>query len=431
MSSCVASASAGALLCLLPLSALASQPPTPSQVDVHVVREGEILGAIALKHHCSLAELKRLNGLASDLIKVGQKLKLPAPPEREPAKAKAKANANAKPARAAEKATEKKKEKAERFNRVVHTVESGETLGGIAARYKTKVAHIRADNRLKRDLITVGQKLSVRVEGQPVLDRRHFVYVVQPGDTLGEIAAEYGMDWREIGALNGWPNPDLVRVGDKLNLYLPPPEVDSETVGRTNGGRLVAGEQLPAGPGYKRRRPHRAWGTNETITHILAVIAEVRRKHPGARDLLIGDLSAKKGGKLPPHKSHQSGRDADIGYYFKSAGPDDREAPPRFWRVANHPDKVDYEASWSLIQALVGTDERSSRVKHIFMSYNVQKIFYDWAKAKGVPTKVLEHTFQYPRGKRALRGKIRHVRGHVGHMHVRFKCPKDDTACVI
>jgi len=43
----------------------------------HVVRRGESLGAIARKHHTTVAKLKKANKLKSDRIREGQKLRLP------------------------------------------------------------------------------------------------------------------------------------------------------------------------------------------------------------------------------------------------------------------------------------------------------------------------------------------------------------------
>ena len=63
------------------------------------------------------------------------------------------------------------------------------------------------------------------------------------------------------------------------------------------------------------------------------------------------------------------------------------------------------------------------------MNYRLQKVFYDWAKKAGVKRAVLERVFQYPRGKRAMRGIIRHEPGHHAHMHLRFKCPRGQPSC--
>lgn len=44
---------------------------------------------------------------------------------------------------------------------IIHTVKSGETLGGIAAKYHVSVADIKRWNGLKGDLIQIGQKLKI------------------------------------------------------------------------------------------------------------------------------------------------------------------------------------------------------------------------------------------------------------------------------
>lgn len=43
---------------------------------VHTVRQGETLGHIAIKYHCTVGQLKQWNGLRSDMIRIGQKLKI-------------------------------------------------------------------------------------------------------------------------------------------------------------------------------------------------------------------------------------------------------------------------------------------------------------------------------------------------------------------
>ncbi len=43
-------------------------------------------------------------------------------------------------------------------------------------------------------------------------------YIIQKGDTLAKIAAEYGMSYEEIAELNGITNPNMIYVGEKLVL---------------------------------------------------------------------------------------------------------------------------------------------------------------------------------------------------------------------
>lgn len=60
-----------------------------SQAGVHVVKSGEILGRIANQYGVKVADLKAANGLTSDKITVGQKLKIPGKAAAAPAKASA------------------------------------------------------------------------------------------------------------------------------------------------------------------------------------------------------------------------------------------------------------------------------------------------------------------------------------------------------
>jgi LysM repeat protein len=86
-----------------------------SGTGIHVVQKGEILGRIARQYGVKIADLKAANGLTSDVIKVGQKLKIPgkgaaatktAPAKAEPKKVAPKAEAKATAAPAAALAAE-------------------------------------------------------------------------------------------------------------------------------------------------------------------------------------------------------------------------------------------------------------------------------------------------------------------------------------
>lgn len=57
----------------------------------------------------------------------------------------------------------------------------------------------------------------------------------------------------------------------------------------------------------------------------------------------------------------------------------------------------------------------------IFLDYEVQARLYKFARGRGTPEADLEAIFQYPRGKDALVGIVRHWPHHTDHLHVRFK----------
>jgi LysM repeat protein len=90
----------------------APKPPAPKPSGTHTVKRGETLSGIAARYRTTVAALASLNGINNpSMIRVGQVLKLP----------------GAAPAR-------------------THTVKRGETLSGIAAKYKTTVARLAALN---------------------------------------------------------------------------------------------------------------------------------------------------------------------------------------------------------------------------------------------------------------------------------------------
>lgn len=98
-----------------------------------------------------------------------------------------------------------------------YTVVSGDTLSGIAARYGTTVAALAAANGIANpNLIRVGQVLQLSSSAPAPAAQGE--YTVQPGDTLSAIAQRYGTNYQTLAAINGIENPNLIRVGQKLKV---------------------------------------------------------------------------------------------------------------------------------------------------------------------------------------------------------------------
>ena len=96
------------------------------------------------------------------------------------------------------------------------TVQSGETLSEIADRYRVSTRQLMRLNGLRySDHIEAGSRLEVpgpRVSAGPGRHR------VQPGDTLGDIAARYRVSSRDLMLVNGLRNANHVEVGQTLKL---------------------------------------------------------------------------------------------------------------------------------------------------------------------------------------------------------------------
>ncbi len=194
----------------------------------------------------------------------------------------------------------------------------------------------------------------------------------------------------------------------------------SQSPGRATDGRLTNGCLLPAkGPGWVRRNKA-GWGTDRTVAVLQWALGEVVRLHRGTVPVVVGALSRENGGKLRPHRSHRSGRDIDVGYYASN-----NKMLPHFrpMSAAN----IDVEKTWTFIGALLHT----GLVHYVFVDYNLQAQMVQYLEDEGTDAKTLAMVFQYPAGRTARRGIIRHARGHADHLHVRFRCiPEDGDECV-
>ncbi len=289
-----------------------------------------------------------------------------------------------------------------------YKVKKGDTLGKIAKRLKVSVKRLRRWNRLRGSKIRAGKKL-VYYSATPKRPKRTLIHVVKRGDTLSKLAKRYKTTKRKIKRRNRirkW-----LRVGQKLKITVAGPAVAAKSNGRPQYGRLVDAEQLNTGPGWHRMRPHRSWGANNTITHLMTCIPRVKQEFGRATpDVVVGDISRKTGGHLSPHISHQNGLDVDIGYYHK-----DRPNIRHFRNAGRK--SLDVERSWHLIKCFLDTKD----VDLIFVDYNLQRLLHRYAKKQGASKAWLKATFQFPRGRGNRKGTIRHSKGHKHHFHVRFK----------
>ena len=117
-----------------------SSKETAEAGATYVVKAGDSLWAVANRQGLTVAELKRINGLSSDTIYVGQRLKVTQ-----------KSSVNAKTYAKTTNVSDKSKKK--------YTVKAGDSLWRIAADNKTTVNNLKAVNHLASDTIYVGQTL--------------------------------------------------------------------------------------------------------------------------------------------------------------------------------------------------------------------------------------------------------------------------------
>ncbi|OIM13278.1 LysM peptidoglycan-binding domain-containing protein, partial [Oenococcus oeni] len=97
-----------------------------------------------------------------------------------------------------------------------YTVQSGDTLSGIAAKYGTSYQALASLNGIGSPYIIIpGEKL--KVSGS-VSSSSVSSYKVVSGDTLSEIASKYGTTVAKLVSLNGLKNANYIYVGQTLRI---------------------------------------------------------------------------------------------------------------------------------------------------------------------------------------------------------------------
>ncbi len=182
------------------------------------------------------------------------------------------------------------------------------------------------------------------------------------------------------------------------------------SMGFADEGRLINGRPFPSGEDWIVVSPDKSWGTSETIAYVITAIEHVKARFPEAPRVRINRVSGREGGYLKPHKSHQSGRDVDLGFYYPTETP---------VRIRAREKAINVALNWELIKSLaVYTD-----IQLILVDRRVQRILYRYALRKGEDRGWLDSLFK----RRSAHGRpplIQHARKHRDHFHLRFYNPR-------
>jgi murein endopeptidase len=161
------------------------------------------------------------------------------------------------------------------------------------------------------------------------------------------------------------------------------------------------------------------------LPNLLSVLSRaariVARKFPGSV-LEIGELSRKDGGRITSHLSHQSGRDADVGFYLTDLDGAPIRAP-RFLRCDGRGDGrddptvlFDDQRNWEFVRALL--EDPNEEVRQIFIYAPLRARLLAYAAKVNAP--------------RLLRAKAAaammqpvNALPHDDHFHIRISCPFD------
>lgn len=161
--------------------------PTLETTSLYIVKKGDTLYSIASKYGVSVNEIMRLNNLNSSSLTIGQQLRIPINGD------------------------------TTGDNYFIYTVKVGDNLYNIAKSYNVTVEEIKRFNKLKSNLLSIGQKLKIPVLENSNLDNQYGTYVVQSGDTLYKIARVYGMTVSQLMEINNLDNTEL-SIGQVLKV---------------------------------------------------------------------------------------------------------------------------------------------------------------------------------------------------------------------
>lgn len=149
--------------------------------EYYTVKKGDTLYSIASKNNLTVQELKDLNNLTSNNLSIGQTLLI-------------------------------KKNPKENTNVTTYNVKSGDTLYSIAKKYNTTVNAITTLNNLASNSLSIGQAIKIPISTQNTMEP---TYIVKSGDTLYSIARKYNTTVSELINRNNLKTSNL-KIGQEL-----------------------------------------------------------------------------------------------------------------------------------------------------------------------------------------------------------------------
>ncbi len=171
---------------------------TPTTYKDYVVKKGDSLYSIANKNNIIVDELKKINNLTSNMLSIGQVLKLPT------------------------------QDKVEEI--AMYTVQKGDSLYSIAKKFGITVDEIKSLNNLTSNNLAIGEQLMIKSStgdepinpeeeciGTGYVEPQYIMYTVQRGDSLYTIARKYNTSVDNIKALNNLTNNNLT-IGEQLKI---------------------------------------------------------------------------------------------------------------------------------------------------------------------------------------------------------------------
>lgn len=171
----------------------------PDSTINYIVKKGDSLYSIARVYKTTVQEIQKLNNLKSNTLSIGQELQIPENYVND-------ASANLP-------------------TYINYTVKKGDSLYSIAKKYGITTDTIIKDNALKNNLLSIGQNLKIRTKKESIVEEcfgnessdKNIEYIVKKGDSLYSIAKKYNTDVSTIMKNNNLKSSNL-SIGQILKI---------------------------------------------------------------------------------------------------------------------------------------------------------------------------------------------------------------------
>lgn len=159
-----------------------------SNQNTYIVKKGDSLWSIAKKYNTTIEQLKVANNLTSNLLNIGQILKIP-----------------------------QIETPIKQGDYIVYTVVSGDNLYNIAKKYNLNVKDIVDYNNLATTNLSIGQRLLIPTKTMSTPSEEYQTYIVKKGDNLYSIARNYNTTVDEIKRKNNLTS-NILSIGQVLKI---------------------------------------------------------------------------------------------------------------------------------------------------------------------------------------------------------------------
>jgi membrane-bound lytic murein transglycosylase D len=198
----------------LELRLASDSSPTLMKWDQVLVENGDTLSGLAARHHVPVSVLRTTNNLNNDMIRVGQKLRLPRDEQMlvDPLYV------------AAANELQKLQSGLIASERITHKVKSGESLSVIARRYKVSVRDLQKWNNISDPgKVRAGKTLTLFHSPAPAAAKAKsgpIKHTVQRGDSLWSIAKRYKVKINDLLRWNDLSKNDILQPGQSIKINL-------------------------------------------------------------------------------------------------------------------------------------------------------------------------------------------------------------------